>query len=146
MDLLHLIDTAPDAVIVLDRQGHIVYWNYGATDTFGYSEDEMMNQPMDKLLSEKSQKQQADILNDLFDDGDSVYAPGHVFSIDAKHKNGDPLRINYRLSFQRDETHNIQFLAAILRDVTQEYSTEHDQIKKIKQLEDQLEMFDDKAI
>ena len=45
-----LFDTAPDAMIVVDPQGHIVRANAQATRLFGFAESELIGQPVDTLM------------------------------------------------------------------------------------------------
>ncbi len=42
MNLLAMMENAPDAVIVLDRQDQVVYWNAGAEKTFGFKAQDML--------------------------------------------------------------------------------------------------------
>ena len=45
-----LIDSVPDAVLLLDAAGRIVFWSRGAAATLGYSADEMEGRPYGALL------------------------------------------------------------------------------------------------
>jgi len=47
-----LFEHAPDAMIVVDRGGHIVRANPPAERLFGYTEDELRNQPIEVLMPE----------------------------------------------------------------------------------------------
>ena len=45
-----LLDLSHDAIIVRDMEGHIVYWNHGAEELYGWSRDEVMGQISNVLL------------------------------------------------------------------------------------------------
>ena len=45
-----VLDTAPDAFITLDRDGHITNWNAAAERLFGWSEDEAVGKTMRELI------------------------------------------------------------------------------------------------
>jgi two-component system sensor histidine kinase/response regulator len=45
-----LLDLAHDAIIVLDQEGAIVYWNGGASEMYGYSQTEALHRHLDVLL------------------------------------------------------------------------------------------------
>jgi len=48
-----LIASPWDAILGLNRKGKIIFWNQGAEQIFGYSTDEILGQPVTKLMSEK---------------------------------------------------------------------------------------------
>jgi len=48
-----LVASSWDAILGLNRNGTIIFWNKGAEQIFGYSTDEILGQPVTKLMSEK---------------------------------------------------------------------------------------------
>jgi hypothetical protein len=48
-----LVDSAPDATIVVDGEGRILLTNQRTTDLFGYSRDEMIGHPIEILIPER---------------------------------------------------------------------------------------------
>ena len=48
-----LAETANDAIINIDHNGHIVFWNRAAETIFGYSADEMIGKPLYTVMPEK---------------------------------------------------------------------------------------------
>src|SRR2546430_162264 len=49
-----LLNSISDIVIAADLEGKIIYWNKGATEAYGYSEMEMIGQPISIIHGEKS--------------------------------------------------------------------------------------------
>jgi PAS domain S-box-containing protein len=47
-----IVDQAPDAIIVADRQGLIQIWNHAAADLFGFRPDEAIGQSLDIIIPE----------------------------------------------------------------------------------------------
>ncbi len=50
-----VVETANDAVICLDEQGSVIYWNGAAASIFGYSADEVVGRPFSVLTPEHVQ-------------------------------------------------------------------------------------------
>jgi PAS domain S-box-containing protein len=54
-----LLASAPDAIITLDAEHHIVEWNPGAEKLFGYPRDEVIGKKLDNLINDPSTYEQA---------------------------------------------------------------------------------------
>jgi PAS domain S-box-containing protein len=52
--LANITMNSPDAVIMLDSTRHVISWNKGAEGIFGFTSDEMINEPVDKLFHDHS--------------------------------------------------------------------------------------------
>jgi PAS domain S-box-containing protein/putative nucleotidyltransferase with HDIG domain len=48
-----LVAYSRDAILGVNRKGTIIFWNKGAEQIFGYSSEEILGQPVTKLMSEK---------------------------------------------------------------------------------------------
>lgn len=48
-----IAESTPDAVILTDNTGTVIFWNNGAEKMFGYTKDEVVGKPSFNLLSEK---------------------------------------------------------------------------------------------
>lgn len=49
-------DTAADAIVTIDEQGNIIYFNHSLLTIFGYNREELENMPLTVLLPEKIKK------------------------------------------------------------------------------------------
>lgn len=49
-----LVETAPDAIVIADREGRITLVNTQAEQMFGHARDEMLDRPVEMLLPERS--------------------------------------------------------------------------------------------
>lgn len=48
-----IADSAVEAIVSMDRQGNIIYWNNGAQRVFGYGAEEMLGKPLHVLMPER---------------------------------------------------------------------------------------------
>lgn len=63
--LAAIVDSSDDAIVSKDLDGTVRSWNKGAERTFGYSEGEMVGQPIAKLIPPELQDQEREILAKL---------------------------------------------------------------------------------
>lgn len=137
MNIEQLIKDSPDAIIVLDDQDLVVYWNQGATETFGYTEEEMMGKHLDNIIPEKLRKRHTEAFLKYIETGKSKYERGHTMAVPATHKDGSRRSIEFRIS--AEVIHGqVKYVAAIVRDVTDKWNKNMEQIRRIKELEAQL--------
>ena len=54
----HLLEAIQDAVIAVDLQGQIIYWNQGATTAYGWTTEEVMGQSVVQVLVPPDQRGQ----------------------------------------------------------------------------------------
>lgn len=63
--LAAIVDSADDAIISKDLNGIIKTWNHGAQGIFGYTSEEMVGQPMLRLIPPELQYEEEEILRKL---------------------------------------------------------------------------------
>src|SRR6202035_1394475 len=63
--LAAIVDTADDAIISKSLNGIVRTWNTGAQRMFGYSAEEMIGQPVLRLIPEDLQYEEDEILHKL---------------------------------------------------------------------------------
>ena len=51
-----VVQSSTNAIVIANGKGNILSWNKGAQNTFGYSEEEIINQPFTRLLPAKYQE------------------------------------------------------------------------------------------
>src|SRR5436305_14621281 len=51
-----ILENVSESIIVTDLQGHIIYWNEGATSLFGYSAEEMLGNTPALIYPETQQQ------------------------------------------------------------------------------------------
>ena len=51
--LRSIVQSTSDAIILIDTQGRVAFWNRGAEKIFGYGAEEMVGQPMTRIIPER---------------------------------------------------------------------------------------------
>jgi PAS domain S-box-containing protein len=109
-----LVASSRDVILGLNRKGTIVFWNKGAEQTFGYSTDEILGQPVIKLVSGKHTQGHTKELTDFL--GGNCGGTSTI-EIDALRKDGSIFPIVLSLSIWQQ---NGKFVGlAIGRDITE---------------------------
>jgi len=108
-----LVDSSDDAIISKTLQGRIQSWNRGAEAIFGYTEEEMLGQPMLRLFPEERIEEEAFILGKILA-GEKV----EHFETVRIHKNGKRIHVSATISPIRDRDGNIIGASKIARDIT----------------------------
>ncbi|MBT3344027.1 MAG: PAS domain S-box protein, partial [Gemmatimonadetes bacterium] len=109
------LELAPDAVIVVDGDGHIVLANAQAERTFGYRREELLDQPIEILVPERFRQ-----VHVGYRDGFLAESAGHdvqELKLIACHKNGEEFPVEVGLSSMTTESG--QFAFANVRDITE---------------------------
>jgi diguanylate cyclase (GGDEF)-like protein/PAS domain S-box-containing protein len=120
-----IAQTAVDAIISSNSKGNIVFWNASAERIFGYTEDEIIGNPLTILLPERYREDHLKGIERLRSTGESKYF-GRITEMCGLRKDGSefPLELSVAMWKVNEET----FFSAIIRDIT-----------KRKQLESELE-------
>ncbi len=112
-----LIESAVEAVIVLDEKSRIVIWNEAATRIFGYTEKEILGQSVRKLLtSEEIFKRHAKEIRQFLKTGKSEFL-NELNEGCMRHKEGRLVNVAFSLSALR--TLQGWRFTAFVRDVTE---------------------------
>lgn len=128
--LFALFESSTDAIMSKTLDGIVTSWNPAAEQMFGYSEAEMLGQPMARLLPDDRQEEEMQILSKLRA-GEKVE---HFETIRRK-KNGTLFPVSVTISPMRDATGRIFGASKIARDMTYRKSVE----AELRQHRDHLE-------
>jgi len=117
-----LSDSAKDAIVMMDQQGLITYWNPAAERIFGYTEQEAIGTDLHQLLAPQRYfaRYATAIANFLKTGrGDAI---GTTLELESRHKAGHEISIELSLSVLpvRGSRHTV----GIIRDITQRKRTE----------------------
>lgn len=111
--LAAIVDSADDAIVSKDLNGIVRTWNEGARRMFGYTADEMVGQPILKLMPKELQHEEDEILRKLRA-GERV----EHYETTRKKKNGESVEVSVTISPIRDESGKVIGASKIARDIS----------------------------
>jgi PAS domain S-box-containing protein len=127
--LASIVGTSDDAIIGKDLTGTVVSWNDGATRIFGYSAEEMIGQPVSRLVSPDRPEEEEGVL------GDVRQGVIRHFETVRIRKDGQPLNVSLTLSPIKNTSGQIIGISSIARDISERKQAE----ERIRELNAQLE-------
>jgi PAS domain S-box-containing protein len=114
-----LLRYSRDAILGVNRKGIIIFWNKGAERIFGYSSEEILGQPVTKLISERHREGHTIVLR-AFLSGDC--GETSAFEGEALRKDGSTFPLELSFSIEQQDGKFVGL--AIGRDITEHKHTE----------------------
>ncbi|WP_447987314.1 PAS domain S-box protein [Nitrospira sp. Nam74] len=111
-----IVQASNDAILSIDNQGGIVFWNRGAERMFGYSADQMMGESITRILPERFRQPLLDMIEGARTAGVGANG-GHVLELVGVRKDG--VEFPSELSLGLWTTEAGQCFTAILRDISE---------------------------
>ncbi len=110
-----IANSASDAILSADAQGTIIFWNRGATAIFGYDEDEILGQPLTRLIPKRFHDAHSQAMQRVLTTGE-MRLIGQMVEVVAQRKDGAEFPLEISLSsWTIDSKH---FFSAVARDIT----------------------------
>lgn len=123
--LATIVEQSNDAIIGKSIDGIITSWNRGAERLYGYTEAEMLGQPISVLAAPGYEEKGTGMMAKM-KRGDAV----PPYEAVRRRKNGELINVSLALSAVRDQDGRVVGFSAIARDVTERKRTE----QKLRQL------------
>jgi PAS domain S-box-containing protein len=132
----HLVEESRDAIVFADRDGLIRLWNRGAAETFGYTADEALGQPLDLIIPENLRARHGEGYRRVMAAGETKYGK-ELLAVPGLRKDGGRISLEFTIALIRDEGGELVGTAAIMREVTARYQRERELKKRLAELEAQ---------
>ena len=133
-----IVEHAPDAIIMADRDGIIRLWNAAASTVFGYSAAEAVGQSLDLIVPEQFRVRHWDGFGQVMETGVTRYAT-ELLAVPAIRKDQTRISVEFSVTLLRDSAEwEIAGVAAIMRDVTQRWTEQRQIRQRLAELEAQV--------
>lgn len=111
----HILESAPDPLVIVDRHGRIVIVNRQTEHVFGYARDEMIDEPVEMLIPNRFHARHVDHRNRFFENP-RIRPMGAGIDLFGLRKDGSEFPIEVSLSpFQAEEG---ILISSSIRDIT----------------------------
>jgi|GEM_PF-1524840 len=98
-----MLDLSPDAVVTVDKENTVVFWNLTAEELFGFSRESVLGKPLKAWMSEESLEQDRRMRERAGARGEKVH-----FIADRLHQNGHVVRARVVLACLTESRHGIE--------------------------------------
>jgi len=130
-----LLDGSPDAILIADREGTVRYWNAAAERVFGFSTADVLGASMDLITPERLRARHWAGWEAVMKTGVTRYGEGQLLAVPALHKDGRQLSIEFSIQLLKDAGGRIEWVVAVIRDVTERHGREKALRAQLKGLE-----------
>ncbi len=126
--LVHVAESAGDAIIGVAPEGTVLSWNEGAERIYGYSAAEMVGRSVGILFLEP-EGEEAALLLALVSRGERILRR-EVMHV---HRDGTPLEVAFTLSPLREHDGRPSGASLVVRDIREQRREEKDRLARIKE-------------
>lgn len=130
-----ILDGSPDAILICDREGTVRYWSAAAERIFGFSGTEAVGASMDLIIPERLRSRHWAGWHTTMRTGITRYGAGQLLAVPALRKDGRQISIEFSIQLLKDTAGHIDWVVAVIRDVTERYAREKALRAKVKALE-----------
>jgi len=138
MELLleQLVNEAPDAILVSDREGTIRFWNRGAELIFGHTAAEAVGQSLNLIIPENLQARHWEGYWRVMKSGETKYKVG-LLSSPGLRKDGSRVSLEFSMILLYDESGALSGCGTIMRDVSERWQREKELKERLAACEKQ---------
>ncbi|HYT79333.1 MAG TPA: PAS domain S-box protein [Actinomycetota bacterium] len=131
-----IVEDAPDAIILADRDGIIRLWNGGAEAVFGYTAEDALGQSLDLIVPERFRERHWAGFRRAMETGVSRYGR-ELLAVPAIRKDATRISIEFSVAVLRDPGGQVLGVAAIMRDVSERWTEQKELRQRLATLEAQ---------
>jgi PAS domain S-box-containing protein len=121
---VRIADDSPDGILVCDPEGTIRFWNRGAERIFGVPRAAAVGRSLDLIIPERLRARHWTGWRAAMSTGKTKYAEGQLLAVPAVHADGRQLSIEFSIQLLEGSNGGIEWVVAVIRDVTERYARE----------------------
>ena len=133
---VRILDGSPDAILICDPAGMVRYWNAAAERVFGFRVTEALGVSMDLIIPERLRSRHWAGWGVTMRTGTTRYSEGQLLAVPALHKDGRQISIEFSIQLVKDADGQLEWVVAIIRDVTERFFREKDLRAQLKALQE----------
>ena len=130
-----ILEGSPDGLLVSDREGVVRGWNAGAERIFGFPAAEALGRSMDLIVPERLRGRHWDGWTRTMATVQTRYGGGQLLAVPATHRDGRTLSIEFSIQLLLDPAGQIEWVVAVIRDVTERFERDKALKLRLKALE-----------
>ena len=134
IDFKALLSHIGEAVIISDRDEHILFWNASAQRIFGYSLEEALGKTLSIITPERFRERHSKGYFHTMETGKTKYG-NTLLRVPALHQDGRSISIAFSVTMILDDQDQPIAIAAIIRDETERFQEERKLKEKLATLE-----------
>src|SRR5688500_16490375 len=119
-----ILSSSPDGVVICDASGRVRFWNRGAERIFGFLRIEAVDTSLDLIIPERLRARDWAAWNAVMSTGHTRYAEGQLLAVPAVGKDGQQISIEFSIQLLEGSNGQIEWVVAIIREVTERYERE----------------------
>lgn len=140
-----IVEHAPDAIIMADRDGIIRLWNAGAQAVLGYTAEEALGQSLDLIIPEQFRARHWAGFRKVMQTGVTRYG-AVLLGVPATRRDGTRISVEFSVTLLRTQAEQVLGVAAIMRDVTQRWTEQKQMRQRLADLEAQAAVAPDRVL
>lgn len=137
----NLHDSSNDGIVIANDKGNIISWNKSAETIFGYTEEEIINQPLDIIMPERFKKKHKEGF-ERFLNTHQAKIIGNRVELIGRNKKGKEIPIEITLS--QWDVDGSYFFSGLIRDITHQKEAQERlnlTLEELKRSNEDLEQF-----
>ena len=132
---VRILDGSPDAILICDHAGTVRFWNVAAERVFGFRVTEALGASMNLIIPERLRIRHWAGWEATMTTGVTRYGEGQLLAVPALHKDGRQISIEFSIQILRDADGQIEWVVAVVRDVTERFIREKELRAQVKALQ-----------
>ena len=130
-----ILDGSPDAILICDHAGTVRYWNAAAERVFGFPVTEALGVSMNLIIPERLRARHWAGWEATMRAGVTRYGEGQLLAVPALHRDGRQVSIEFSIQLVKNADGQIEWVVAVIRDVTERFIREKTLRAQLKALE-----------